>query len=76
MFEAQFVDFPNCIVIGTSCRQAEERAQRALSIWLGVIGRLSRPLPEPSVVNDRNTPDHYVAYIAAQPAPAEERPLA
>lgn len=72
MFEARFLDFPNCVAAGATAKEAEVRAEAALSTWVEMARRFARPLPVPSKVEtDGMTQDRYVAFIRFQsPRPA------
>jgi len=68
-FEARFVDIPNCVAMGSSAIEAEERAQSALTTWAAVGQRYAWAMPAPSTVDrPSNRPDDYVTYIKLLPA--------
>jgi len=75
VFEARFVDVPNCIAVGPSAAEAEKRAQSALGAYAAAVRRQGWPMPAPSVVKyDCNVRDNYVAYIRLLPAAGAANP--
>lgn len=63
LFEASFIDMPNCRAYGTTRAEAEANSRRALRTYLETMGRYGRALPRPSMVNDSGGKDRYIAYI-------------
>ena len=69
IFEAQFIDFPNCVVFGPSAIEAEMRAQPALATYAYAMVAQAKTMPSPSVVqpaSDRR--EEYIAYVKLPPA--------
>lgn len=63
LFEASFIDMPNCRAYGATRAEAEANSHRALGTYLETMGRYGRALPKPSTVTDRGARDRYIAYI-------------
>jgi len=63
LFEASFIDMPNCRAYGATRAEAEANSHRALGTYMEAIGRYGRALPKPSQVNDRLGRERYIAYI-------------
>lgn len=64
LFEARFVDIPNCVVYGASAIQAELNAAAALATYADRSARFGRSMPVATVVDgESNHRDRYVAYI-------------
>lgn len=72
MFEARFVDIPNCVVFGDSAIEAEIKAGEALCLYAARMRRCGREMPSPGVVRgESNHCDRYVAYIKAPTRPLD-----
>ena len=69
VFEARFIDIPNCVAIASTALEAEKRAQSALASYAGVVRGHAWKMPEPSTVEQGDRlQDGYVAYIKLPPA--------
>ena len=68
--EARLVDLPNCLAYGPTARDAELRAEAALTIYV----RAGFRMPPPSLVRNRPKLSHdYVAHLRA---PSREATIA
>jgi len=64
LFEARFVDIPNCVAYGSSAILAETRAADALGAYADRSAKSGVPLPAATVLRGAsNHRDRYVAYI-------------
>ena len=69
IFEAQFVDFPGCVVFGPSAVEAEMRAQPALATYADAMIAQAKTMPSPSIVQPASERrDEYIAYVKLPPA--------
>jgi predicted RNase H-like HicB family nuclease len=67
MYEAQFVDLPNCRAAGRSAAETEMKAKVALETFEAMARRFCLPLPAPTEkVVQADRPDCYVAYIRSR----------
>ena len=72
LFEARFVDIPNCVVYGSSAIQAEIRAADALAAYADRSAKCGGSLPAATVVRgESNNRDRYVAYIKSPLRPTQ-----
>lgn len=66
IFEARFIDIPDCVGFGGSAIEAEIKAGEALCIHAEQLRKNGRAMPEPGIVSsEANRHDRYIAYIRA-----------
>ena len=77
LYQARFVDIPNCLAYGGSAVEAEINAASALDRYASFLRKHGWSLPAPSVVEgEANHRERYVAYIKAPSRRGEDAAVA